>query len=209
MKNEIFIKPGERLALEQYISIASRTMALIAEAAEGVAEIDKTFSVTDFSDPLNKICVPIVGEFEMRQAPSNYYRIVYVPDSSNEAALDEAHLLSNFLKTHDVSESCLWVNKKVLFAFTDRKLHGFAAALYFYLGHLMTRDETFAISRNISFEKILENWDTFPEGFCVKHRTTVMRALADLQDAGLIKWNTRSGTFELLHITPYDPNEKV
>ena len=36
-----------------------------------------------------------------------------------------------------------------------------------------------------------------------------MRALADLQDAGLIKWNPKTTTFELLHITPYDPNQKV
>ena len=36
-----------------------------------------------------------------------------------------------------------------------------------------------------------------------------MRAIADLQDARLMKWNETGGTFELLHITPYDPNQSV
>ena len=36
-----------------------------------------------------------------------------------------------------------------------------------------------------------------------------MRAIADLQDAGLIKWNEEAGTFELLYITAYDPKQKV
>ncbi len=49
----------------------------------------------------------------------------------------------------------------------------------------------------------------FQKGWRVKHRTTLMRAIADLQDAGLIKWNAKTRTFEWLHITPYDPNQKV
>ena len=73
----------------------------------------------------------------------------------------------------------------------------------------MHYDETFGVSHNISFEKILEASDELSEMYCMQHRTTLMRALADLQDAGLIKWNAETRTFELLHITPYDPNQKV
>ena len=65
----------------------------------------------------------------------------------------------------------------------------------------MHYDETFGVSHNIPFRKILEACD---ELSYMKHRTTLMRALADLQDAGLIKWNAETRTFELLHITPYD-----
>lgn len=51
----------------------------------------------------------------------------------------------------------------------------------------MTRDASFSVSHNISFENIVESCDAFPEGCRVKYRTTLMRALADLQDVGLIK----------------------
>jgi hypothetical protein len=91
----------------------------------------------------------------------------------------------------------------------DRNLHGIAAAVYFYLGYLMTDNEAFAVSHNISFEDILESCCNFPEDLRLRHQTVLMRALADLEDAGLIKWNAKSGTFQLLHITPYDPNQKV
>ena len=40
-------------------------MSLIAKAAENVDEIDETFSVTDLTVLLNKICMPMAGEFEI------------------------------------------------------------------------------------------------------------------------------------------------
>lgn len=198
MKNEIFIKLGEQLTLGRYLPIASDTMSLIAEAAESVDEINETFSIADLAILLNKICVHMEGEFEVRRTSSGYYQIVYVPYVFNEVGFDEDYLLSNFTETHNASENRLWVNEKVLIAFIDQKLHGIHSAVYFYLGYLMTRDETFAISHNISFERILEGCDAFPKGFRVRHWTTLLRALADLEDAGLIKWKGKTQTFEIL-----------
>ena len=210
MNNEIFIEVGKRLTLEEYGPIVSRTMLLIAKAAEGVDEIDKTFSVTDLSALLNKAIMSMSGEFEIRRTLSHYYQIIYEPYPFNEAEFDEEYYINKgFVDTHDDGQNCLWVSEKVLFAFIDRKFYGVAFMLYFYLGYLMTQDEAFAVSHNISFEKIVESCDRFPEGWRVKHRTTLMRAIADLQEAGLIKWHAKTGTFELLHITPYDPNQKV
>ena len=209
MNNEIFIEVGKRLAVKAYVPIASRTISLIAELAEGIDEIEETLSVTDLSALLNKISMHMSGEFEIRQTPSNYCQIVYKPCVSNQIAVDEAHIDSEFVDIYNASENCLWINEKVLFAFVNRELYGVAFMLYFYLGYLMTRDEAFAVSHNISFEKIVENCNEFPEAWRVKHPTTLMRAIADLQDTGLIKWNAKSGTFELLHITSYDPVQKV
>ncbi len=209
MKNEIFIEAGKQFTLEAYLPIASRTMSLIADAAKGVNEIDETFSVTDISALLNKMTEHMAGEFEIRRTPSHYCQIVYEPYAFNEAEFDKEYIDTGFVDTQDDGQNCLWVNEKVLIAFIDRKLYGVAFMLYFYLGYLMTRDEAFAVSHNISFEKIVESCDEFPEGWRVKHRTTLMRAIADLQDAGLIKWNAKTRTFEWLHITPYDPNQKV
>ena len=96
-----------------------------------------------------------------------------------------------------------------MIAFINRKFYGLAFMIYFYLEYLMTQDDTFGISHNITFEQIVESCDEFPGCWRVKYPTTLMRALADLQDAGLIKWNAKSHTFELLYITPYDPNQKV
>ena len=149
------------------------------------------------------------GEFEIHRTPSDYCQIVYVLCVPNEAEFDEEYVWVDSTETHDASESRLWISERVLLAFMDRKLHGVPTAIYFYLGYLMTRDETFALSHNIPFEKILESCDVFPKSFRVKHRTTLLRALADLQDAGLIRWNAKAGTFEILYITPYDPNQKV
>jgi hypothetical protein len=115
----------------------------------------------------------------------------------------------DFVETFDRRQNTLWINERVVIAFIDRKLYGVAFMLYFYLGYLMTQDDAFGISHNISFKQILKSCDEFPEGWRVNHQTTLMRALADLQDAGLIKWNPETGTFELLHITPYDPIQKV
>ena len=209
MNNEIFIDTSERLTLQAYIPIASQTMSLIAEAAEGVAEIEETFSITDLSVLLNKVCAYIPGEFEIRRTPSNYCQIVYESYAFDEGEFEEMYTDIGFVDMHDTRQDCLWINEKVFIAFIDRKLYGLAFMLYFYLGHLMTRDASFSVSHNISFEKIVESCDMFPESCRVKYRTTLMRALSDLQDAGLVKWNAKGGTFEMLHITPYDPTQKV
>ena len=209
MKKEIFIEVGKQLTLKAYVPIASRTMSLIAEAAKDIDEIDETFSVTDISSLLNKMSVHIQGEFAIRRTPSCYCQIVYEPYVFNESTFDEEHISVDIIDTHNDGQECLWVNEKVLFAFVNRELYGIAFMLYFYLGHLMTRDAAFGVSHNISFEKIVESCNEFPEAWRVKHPTTLMRAIADLQDAGLIKWHAKPGTFELLHITPYDPVQKV
>ena len=209
MNNQILVKADKQLTLKTYAPIASQTMSLIAEAADGIDEIDETFSVVDLSVLLNKMCANMSGEFEVHQAPSQYYQIVYKPDVWNQGEFEAEYTLRDFVGSDDVEQNRLWVSEKALIAFIDRKLYGIATRIYFYLGHLMTRDETFAISQNISLEKILKSCDAFRKDWRVKHRTTVMRALADLQDAGLIKWNAKSGTFTLLHITPSDPTEEV
>ena len=209
MKNELFIEAGKQLTLTEYIPIASRTMSLIGEAAKDVKEIDATFSVNDLIVLLNKICVHMAGEFEIHQTPSRYIQIVYTPNVLDEVGFDEGYIVSDFVDTQDRERNTLWISEKVVIAFINRNLYGIASMLYFYLGYLMTQDDAFGISHNISFKQILKSCDEFPEGRRVKHPTTLMRALADLQDAKLIRWNAKSHTFELLYITPYDPNEKV
>ena len=209
MKNEIYMEVDYPLTLKEYLSIASQMMQLITEAARGVNEIDANFSVTEISNLLNKICVPMAGEFEIRHTPSCYIQIVYTPDVLKQTVLDEGYIIDEFVDTHDRRQNCLWINEKVISSFINRKLHGVAFMIYFYLGYLMTQDAAFGISHNISFEKILEYCDQFSEDIRVKHPTTLMCALADLEDAGLVKWNVKTRTFELLYITPYDPNEKV
>ena len=209
MSKEIFIKAGDELALQAYVPIASHVVSLIGEVAADIDEIDEIFSLTDLSILLSKVSVHMSGEFEIRRTPSKYCQIVYEPCVFNSAEFDEGYISTDLVSTHDHQQDRLWINEKVLFAFIDRKLYGVAFTLYFYLGHLMTRDEAFGISHNISFQQILESCDEFPEGWRVKHRTTLMRAIADLQDARLMKWNETGGTFELLHITPYDPNQSV
>ena len=209
MNNEIFIDADERMTLAEYVSIGSRMMLLIAEAAESTDEVDEVLTIVDLSTLLNKVSMHMSGEFKIRRTPSQYCQIAYEPYVFNEAELDKAYINNDFVDLHDDKRDCLWINEKVLFAFRDRKLYGTAFALYFYLGHLMTRDEAFAVSHNISFEKIIEICDAFPEGHLVKYPTTLLRAIADLQDAGLIKWNEEAGSFELLHITAYDPKRTV
>ena len=209
MKNEIFIKPGERLALKQYLPIASETISLIAEAAEDVDEVNETFSVADLVILLNKVCVHMSGEFEIHRTPSDYCQIAYKPYLVNEARFNEGYIVSDFVDTPDRGQDTLWINEEVVIAFMNRSFYGVAFILYFYLGHLMTQDTAFGLSHNISFKQILESCAKFPDDWHLKHPMTLMRALADLQDTGLIRWNVNAGTFELLHITPYDPNQKV
>lgn len=209
MNNEIFIEAGKQLTLEEYVSVATHTMSLIGVAAEGTNDITTPFSVADISVLLNKVCVYMPGRFEVRHLPACYCQIVFEPRVLNEAEFDEEYVSNELANIQDREQVRLWITEKVLFAFMDRNLHSIAAAIYFYLGYLMIDNEAFALSHNISFEGILESCCGFPDDLHLKHQTVLMRALADLEDAGLIKWNAKSGTFQLLHITPYDPNQKV
>ena len=149
------------------------------------------------------------GAFEVHRTPSQYHQIVYKPAVWNTEEFEKEYILADFVETDDAGPNRLWISEKAVTAFIDRKLYGIAFMIYFYLGYLMTQNDTFGISHNISFEQILKSCDAFPEVHRVKHPTTLMRALADLENAELIKWNAKSRTFALLHITPYDPTEKV
>lgn len=209
MKNEIFIKPDERLTLEQYLPIASETMSLTAKAAEGIDEINETFSIADLIVLLNKTCLHMAGEFEIHRTPFDYCQIAYKPYLVNESEFDEGYRVSDLVDVPDRVQDALWINEKVVIAFMNRSLYGVAFMLYFYLGYLMTQDTVFGLSHNISFKQILESCAEFSEDWHLKHPTTLMRALADLQDIGLIRWNVKGGTFELLYITPYDPISNV
>ncbi len=209
MNDKIFIEVGKQLGLEEYVPIAAQTASLIADAAENINEISRIFFIDDLLILLNKVCVHMPGEFEIHRFPSCYCQILYNPYIYNASAFEVSDMPSDFVEMDDNGQNRIWISERVVFAFIDRKLYGAATVIYFYLGYLMTQDERFGLSHNISFEKILESCDQLPKDFPVKHPTTLMRALADLQDAGLVKWNAKSCTFELLHITPYDPNEKV
>lgn len=199
------------LTSKAYIPLASQAVSLIAEAAESVNEINEAFSVIDLPILFNKVCAQMPGEFEIYPTFSQHYQIVYEPYAFNEAEFEGKDMSIGAVKTHDDSQNDqnrFWLDEKVLFAFRNQKFYGPACTLYFYLGHLMTRDNVFAASRNISFKQIVARCDKLPEGFS-KHRTTLMRALADLQDMELIKWHPEAGTFEVLHITPYDPTQWI
>ena len=210
MSDGIRIETGEPLTLETYASLASDIMLVISETAEDISEIDETFSITDLSDLLNKMSARISGKFEVYPTPSRDYQIIYQPNVLDTSEFDmEQQLPSGSSNGDDALSICLWISRKVFSAFVDHKLYGIALALYFYLGYLMTRSEKFAVSHNISFEEIVENCAAFSHGYLVKHRTTLMRAIADLQDVGLIKWHAEKATFEVLHITPYDPFQMV
>ena len=209
MRSLVYLKLDKRLPLKAYIPIASRTMSLIAEAAEDIEEIDATLSVSDLPMLLNRICEHMSGEFAVHRSLSGHVQIIYEPHVLNETEFGVAYINTNFGETDDDSQNHLWISEKVLFAFMDRKLYGTAFILYIYLGYLMTCNKRFAVSHNISFEEIVARCRELPEDWRVKYQTTLMRALADLQDAGLVKWNTETGTFEVIHITPFDPDQKV
>ena len=203
MPNGIFLLDRE-YTFQEFASLLERAIGSINDE-----DVDAVFSITDILCLLRSVNTYVPGEFEIRHTPSGYIQIVYALYVLDEAGFDERYIVGDFVDTQDREQNSLWINEKVVIAFIDRNLYGVAFMLYFYLGYLMTQDDTFGISHNISFQHILESCDGFPEGWRVKYRTTVMRALADLQDAGLIKWNAKSRTFEMLHITPYDPSEKV
>ena len=199
------------MTLKAYIPIASQTVSLIAEAAENVNEIGETFPAVDLSTLFNKACAQIPGEFEIRPTFSQHCQIVYEPRVFDEAAFEVKNTSVGSVETYDDrqnGQNRFWLDEKVLFAFINQKFYGPACALYFYLGYLMTCDNVFAVSRNISFKQIVEKCSEFSEGFS-KYQTTLMRALADLQDMELIKWHPEARTFEVLHITPYDPTQTL
>ena len=77
--------------------------------------------------------------------------------------------MPDFADTLNQGQNTLSISEKVLTAFINRKLYGVALVLYFSLGDLMTRDAAFAVSQNISFARILEVCDMFPEDFCLKY----------------------------------------
>lgn len=211
MSDKIFIEEGLQLTLKAYIPIASQTMSLIAEAAESVDEIGETFSVVDLSMLFDKVCAQMPGKFEIRRTFFHHYQIVYESRTFNEAVFEAEDESVGSVEKHNNKQNeqnCFLLDEKVLFAFINQKFYGPACALYFYLGYLMTRDNVFAVSHNISFKQIVESCAEFSASFS-RHRTTLMRALADLQDMELIKWHPNAGTFEVLHITPYDPAQRV
>ena len=131
MKNEIFIEVGKQLTLNEYVSIASRTISLIAEAAESVDEIGENLSIADLVALFNKVCLHMAGEFEIHQTPSDYCQIVYRPYVVNDAEFDEGYIVSDFVDTQDPGQPILWINEKVAMAFIDRNLYGVAFMLYF------------------------------------------------------------------------------
>ena len=203
MPKDLFI-PDKAYTFQEVADLLARIILSI----DGKNE-DTVFSIADLVILLNKACVYMSGEFEIHRTPSDYCQIAYKPYLVNEARFNEGYIVSNFVDTPDRGQDTLWINEKVVIAFMNRSLYGVAFMLYFYLGHLMTQNTAFGLSHNISFKRILESCAKLPDDWHLKHPTTLMRALADLQDAGLIRWNVEGGTFELLHITSYDPNEKV
>ena len=209
MKNTIFIDTSKHLTLAQYIRIAEQILSLIADFAEEVNEVFETLSVADLSVLLHRITTHMSGEFEIQPTPSRYCLVVYKSAVLNEAGLDDASVVPDFSDPLNQEQNTLWMSEKVLTAFINRQLYGVAFELYFSLGVLMTRDDAFAVSQQISFARILEIYDVLRADFCLTYPTTLMRALADLQDAGLLQWKAKSRTFELLHITPYDPQKKA
>lgn len=158
---------------------------------------------------LRSVNAHVPGEFKVRQTSSDYCQIVYKPYVVNELGFGEGCIISDFVDTHDRGQNVLWINEKAVITFINRNLYSIALMLYFYLGHLMIQDAAFGLSHNISFKQILESCAEFPEDWPLKHPTTLMCALADLQDAGLIKWNASVRTFEIFHITLDDPNQRV
>lgn len=143
MSNEIYIEVNKQLTLKEYAPIASQTLLLIAEVAEGVPEIKEVFSISNLSALLNKICASIPGEFEVHQTPSDYCQIIYKPYVYDESEFGEVNIDRGLVDQQDHWQDCLWINEKVLVAFIDRKLYGVAFMLYFYLGNLMIRDASF------------------------------------------------------------------
>lgn len=209
MKNAIVIDTSKQLTLAQYLRIAEEVMSLIADFSEEVNEVFETLSVADLSVLLHRITTHMSGGFEIQPTPSQYCLVIYKSDDLNEAGLDNAFVVPDFSDPLNQRQNTLWMSEKVLTAFINRKLYGVAFELYFSLAVLMTRDAAFAVSQDISFLKILEISDVLRADFCLKYPTTLMRAIADLQDAGLLRWKAKSRTFELLHITPYDPQKKA
>ena len=210
MKNEILIEKDKRFTLPEYVPLASHVMSLIAAVADGVDEINETFSISDLRRVLDNMSERMEGEFEFLETDSEHYQVTYEPyDDIDEADFDGEYMLVRPVEGLDDKKNNVWVSGKILEAFREGKFNGIAIALYFQLGFTMHSDEAIAVSHHIEFEKILESCKEHTEYFNAQHRTAIMRAMANLEDAGLVEWNSKARAFKILHITPYDPTRKV
>ena len=210
MKNEVFIETGKRYTLEEYVPIASQMMSLIAAASENVQEINEIFSISDLLDVLNAISERMSGEFDIRSTHSEHYQIVYEPYPFEASEFDDEYIFVNKpIEEPEDKESSVWMSEKILEAFKDQQLNGFAFILYLHLGFTMNNDAAFGVSQHIKFQEIVESCREYAETSNARFQTTLMRALADLEDVGLVKWHAKAHTFQLLHITSYDPTQKV
>ena len=211
MKNDILLGKDKRFTLAEYIPFASHIMTLIAAAAEGIDEINQTFIISDLRQVLRNMSDNLEGEFEFRETDSGHYQVVYEPyDDIDEEDFDGEYVLTYPVEPLDDKKGLVWCNsEKILEALREPKFGGLTFLLYLHLGFVMHSDEYFAVSHNIKFEKIIESCREEGKAFSGQHQTTLMRAIADLEDVGLVKWNSETSTFELLHVTPYDPTQKV
>lgn len=215
MKNDILLAKDKRFTLEEYIPLASHIMTLIAAAAEGVDEIKETFTISELGKVLEDMSDKLEGEFEFRETDSGHYQVVYKPyDDIDEEDFDGEYVLTYSVKPFDSNlndkKDFVWYNgEKILEVLREPKFSRLTYLLYFHLGFVMHSDESFAISHNIKFEKIIESCREAGKDFIGPHQTTLMRTIADLEDMGLVKWNSETRTFQLLYITPYDPTQMV
>ena len=210
MKNDILLGKDKRFTLEEYIPFASRIMTLIAAASEDIDEINQTFIISDLRRVLRNMSDNLEGEFEFRETDSGHYQVVYEPYGDiDEEDFDGEYVLAHPVEPLDDKKGFVWYNsEKILEALREPKFSGLTLLFYLHLGFFMHSDRFFAVSHHIKFEKIIESCREEGKVFSGQHRTTLMRAIADLEDVGLVKWDSEAA-FELLHITPYDPTQTV
>lgn len=213
MKNDILSEKDKRFTLEEYIPLASHILTFIASAAESVDEIKETFTTSDLRALLSDMSEDIEGEFKFHQTDSGHYQVVYEPyDDIDAEDFGSEDVLPHHIEPPDGNRSnvFVWFNsEKLLDALRSPRFGGVTLRLYFHLGFVMHEDMSFAVSHHIKFEKIIEICREEGKVLGEQHQTTLMRAIADLEDAGLIKWNSEASAFELLHITSYDPTQTV
>ena len=195
MKNDILSEKDKRFTLEEYIPLASHILTLIASAAESVDEIKETFTTSDLRALLSDMSEDIEGEFKFRQTDSGHYQVVYEPyDDIDAEDFGREYILPHFVEPPDGNRSdkknFVWLNsEKILDALKKPRFGRLTLLLYFHLGFVMHEDMSFAVSHHIKFEKIIEICREEGKVFGEQHQTTLMRAMADLEDAGLMKWN--------------------
>ena len=211
MRNEIRFEKEEQLTLEEYIPVASDLLIRIAAAAEGVDEIREIFTLSELRRVLTDMSDGLDGEFEFRETGSGRYQVIYAPyEAIDETEFEDAYEVPAPVEPLYGNQKFIWLNmEKVLAAFRDPKFSRSSRLFYFHLGSLMHSDASFAVSHHIKFEKIVESCREQKEIFSGHHQTTVMRAMANLEDVGLAKWNPETRAFEVLHITPYDPKRTI